>query len=222
MGKKIFISYKYADSLVQRLPDTSFFEMTTARDYVDKIQEMIEDEDHINKGENDDEDMSTLVDTTIGSKLGDKIFDSTVTIVLISKGMKTNEPEKEQWIPWEVSYSLKEQSRKGQRSKTNAILAIVLPDENQSYEYYITKNIECGGRTLKTNFLFDILKSNMFNTKVPNTKECNGSTIYYGYPSYIHSVKWEDVVANGLNKYIEIALSIFKNRDKYDIKKSLN
>lgn len=42
------------------------------------IQEMIEDEDHINKGEDEGEDMSSLADTTIGSKLGDKIFDRTV------------------------------------------------------------------------------------------------------------------------------------------------
>ena len=181
MGKKIFISYKYGDSLVMRLPDVPSGEKTTARHYVDEIQEMIKEGDHINKGENDGEDISTLADSTIGSKLGDKIFDSTVTIVLISKGMKTNEPEHEQWIPWEVSYSLHEQSRQGQNSKTNAILALVLPDEDGSYEYFITYDQGCGSRTLNTPSLFNILKENMFNIKNPETRHCNGKTINLGY-----------------------------------------
>ena len=219
MGKKIFVSYKYADNQVQTLSNV-LFEDTTARHYVDEIQELLEDDDHINKGENDDEDMGSLADSTIGSKLGDKIFDSTVTIVVISKGMKDNKSEKEQWIPWEISYSLSVQSRQGQNSKTNAVLAVVLPDENGSYEYYITNNEQCGSRTLKTDFLFNILKENMFNIKNPDTRECNGSTIYSGYSSYIHSVKWSDF-AKDITKYIDIAVTNYKNLNDFEIVKRL-
>ena len=220
MGKKIFISYKYSDDLVQCLERTPIWEKTTARDYVDEIQDRLDKSDHINKGERDDEDIGDLADTTIASKIGDKIFDSTVTIVLLSKGMKeVGVPEKEQWIPWEVSYSLREQSRQGQRSKTNAMLAVVLPDENGSYDYFITENTQCNSRTLNTNFLFQILRDNMFNQKNPQTRECNGHTIYQGYSSYIYSVKWANFIDN-IDKYVEIALEIWEIRDQYNIIKN--
>lgn len=237
MGKKIFVSYKYSDSQVQ---DLNIYEdvkdffgnvlrkkvVTTARHYVDKIDELLELGDHIFKGEDDNEDMGTLEDATIGSKLGDKIFDSTVTIVLVSKGMEeTYSAEKDQWIPWEVSYSLKEQSREGGRSKTNAILALVLPDTLGNYDYYIVDNScpYCKCRTLKTDFLFQILRDNMFNIKKPVFTECEnhtGSKPYQGYSSFIHSVKWTDFHFNP-NKYIDIALAIRQNIADYNLTKTV-
>ncbi|HMV09414.1 MAG TPA: TIR domain-containing protein [Cyclobacteriaceae bacterium] len=237
MGKKIFVSYKYLDSLVQ---DLNIYEdvrdfwgnlvkrkvTTTARHYVDKIDELLEVDDHIFKGEDDGEDMRTLEDATIGSKLGDKIFDSSVTIVLVSKGMK--EPytaEKDQWIPWEISYSLKEQSREEGRSKTNSVLAVVLPDTLGRYDYYIVEDScpYCKCRILKTDFLFQILRDNMFNIKRPVFTNCEnhvGSRPYQGYSSFIYSVKWTDFIAKP-SSYINIAVAIRQNIDDYEITKTV-
>ncbi|WP_321319218.1 TIR domain-containing protein [Labilibaculum sp.] len=221
MGRKVFVSYKYADSKVEDLDvyeDREVFGMltkvkvtTTARHYVDKLSEELEKDDEIYKGEDDDESMESLADSTIASKLGDKIFDSSVTVVLVSKGMKEAlSSENEQWIPWEISYSLKEQSRKNVRSKTNGVIAVVLPDETGSYEYYITRDEECNCRTLKTDFLFQILRDNMFNVKEPNKRPCNGSDVYSGDCSYIQSVKWVDFIKN-ISKYNDKAIEL---RDK--------
>ena len=106
MGKKIFISYKYADNQVENLVKG---DNSTVRDYVDKFEEKVDSSDDIFKGESDDEDLSDLSDDTIWEKLKDRIYDSSVTNVLISPGMKeTGKKDRDQWIPWEVSYSLKE------------------------------------------------------------------------------------------------------------------
>lgn len=217
MGKKIFVSYKYADNNVRALPGIY---NTTVRDYVDILQTKIDLGDHINKGEDDGEDLSSLADSTIGSKLGDKIFDSTVTIVFISRAMKENISDNDQWIPWEISYSLREQSREGKTSKTNAVLAVIVPDHYNSYEYFLKYNQACNSTTYMTNILFAILRENMFNQKKPETRPCNGNTIYNGYFSYIHCVKWDDFIGD-IDKYINIALEIWRNRDNYNLKKSI-
>ena len=68
MGKSIFVSYKYADAQVQDLEVyevTDFFGTkrriaTTARHYVDEIAKILEEDDHIYKGENDGERSSRI------------------------------------------------------------------------------------------------------------------------------------------------------------------
>lgn len=227
MGRKIFVSYKYGDTQVHDLNvtiETAWGKskiQTTARHYVDEMSEILEDDDHIYKGEDDDQSMDTLADSTIGSKLGDKIFDSSVTIVLISKGMKNPFVlEKDQWIPWEISYSLKQQDRQGQKSKTNGVIAVVLPDEHGSYEYYITNDAACNCRNLNTSFLFEILRANMFNIKNPNRTICNGKWIYHGDYSYINSVKWEDFIINP-STYIDKAIELRDKKEEFELRKNL-
>ena len=217
MGRKIFISYKYGDTNVRALPNVFF---TKARDYVDKIQTLLSDEDHINKGELDGEPLTQFEDERIASHLRNKIYDSSITIVLISRNMKEIKDEKDQWIPWEISYSLKEHSRNGRKSLSNAVLAVVIPDQFGSYEYYITRNTACNSRTLKTDTLFAILRNNMFNIKNPDTKDCNGNIIYYGEASYVYTVTWDDFILD-INSYFDVAARINGNIENYRISKAV-
>lgn len=226
MGRKIFISYKYADELVEPIhdePNLNWWE-TTARHYVDKLQERLDDEDHINKGEADGEDLSNFATDTIASKLRDKIYDSSITIMMISKGMVDQyKNENEQWIPWEIAYSLRESNRGGRISRANAVLAVVLPDELGSYEHFVVQNAcgTCRCRTLKTNSAFDIIKNNMFNIKSPNYKDhcTKKDRVYTGESSYIKAIKWNDFI-NNVNYYINAAIDINDNIDDYKIVKT--
>ena len=105
MGKKIFVSYKYKDNQVRNL---SIYENSTVRDYVTKFEEVLDPSDNIYKGESEGEDLSLLSEGTIWEKLKNRIYDSSVTVIFISPGMKESwNSEKNQWIPWEISYSLK-------------------------------------------------------------------------------------------------------------------
>ena len=150
MGKKVFVSYKYIDNDVKALPNVT--QPTWPCDYVNYIKNDVLSDADIYKGENQDEDISFWPEYKIENHLKDKMFDSTVTIVLISPNMK--EPgkwQKSQWIPWEISYSVQEKIRNNRKSHRNAVLAVILPDKQGAYDYYN-----------KTD-LFPILKENIKN-----------------------------------------------------------
>lgn len=223
MGKKIFVSYKYADSDVQALDNKSWWETTTVRDYVDKLETYFDRySDHIYKGESDDEDLSYLSEEQIWEKLKDRIYDSSVTIIMISPNMKEpNRRDRSQWIPWEISFSLKETTRNDRTSHSNAILAIVLPDRNGSYDYYLTQK-NCGVTIHHTGCLFKIIRENKFNKKSPDIRLCNqcGGYHYFGDCSYIEAVKWSDFIELP-SYYIDKAVKRQENIKDYDITKEV-
>lgn len=224
--RKVFVSYKYKDSDVLALneytptADTGY--LHTPRHYVDKIIDTI-GEDHIYKGEASGDDASHLTDETIDSRLKEKIFDSSVTIVLISPNMKDAwEAESEQWIPNEIAYSLRNKTRGDRTSKTNGMLAVALPDINGSYDYAVVRR-DCGVRSWQTNTFFDILRKNMFNRYAKNQTSCDSCGGYHHHGtdhSYIHPVKWEDFIADP-NTYIDRAVELREQLEEFDITKTL-
>lgn len=212
MGNKIFISYKYADNNVYQQYINGEWTFTV-RDYVNVLQGILGKE-HINKGERDNEDLSYLTDTSIENRIKPKIWDSSVTIVMISPKMKEeNTPENKQWIPWEISYSLRPVQRDNRTSQRNAIIAIVLPDYHGSYDYAI--EVKGSSSVWKTDTFFPIIRGNMFNLK--NKEQYRtGNDTYRGEVSYISLIRWNDFCANP-NKHIEAALKRQNNIDAYNL-----
>ena len=226
-GRKIFISYKYGDTNVSPLPlIAGLFAPTTARHYVDLLQSLLDADDHVNKGENDNESLAEFKDATIGTKLKGKIYDSSVTIVLLSPNMKEiYTAEDDQWIPWEISWSLRELTRDGRTSGTNAILAVALPDIAGSYNYAVVDNTcpSCHCRTWQTNLFFKMIRDNMFNRKHPNFSGCpahgpaNPPQLGNSH-SFIYPVKWGDFLQN-ISLHIDITLAIKDDIDSYNLVK---
>lgn len=227
MGKNVFVSYKYADTLVNDLNKRDLKiiggqlqfvpRKTRVRDYVDLLQEKL-GKDHTNLGEKDGESLEDFSDEKIESELKKKIYRSSVTIVMISKGMKDpSKKESEQWVPWEISYSMRVVKREDSTSLMNAVLGIVLPDENNSYEWYYTENKKCDCITHHYGQLFQILKSNMFNILEPTIRYCDDVKINEGEFSFIKTVKWVDFNLNH-NYYIDKAIEIRDNAKLYDTK----
>jgi len=222
-GRSIFISYKYDDEDVHGVEQNS-------RTYATVLQKQLKREGHVNKGEPDGLDLSELEEETIHQKLKDRMFPSTVTIVLISPNMVENgKSEEEQWIPREVRYSLRTENREAGKSGPNAMIAVVLPDAHLSYKYYMEEDIcsscnACNARMLKTSILFPILRKNMFNAHGLEYSDCRcnhpDDLTYTEEHSYIHSVKWDDFRYNS-KEHIERALERRRNLDDYELHKTL-
>lgn len=235
MGRKVFISYKYGDEKVAKIKDSYFEEVngveqfitrdTRARDYVNILQDLI-GKDNVNLGEKDGESLDDFSNEKIETELKKRIKQSSITIVLISKGMKTtDEEENEQWIPWEVSYSLRVVPTEGNSKQMNAVLGIILPDENNNYDWYYRSNPNCNSVTHFTNQLFWIIRVNMFNICEKQIRECNGTKIHISEePSFIKTVKWSDFNTEFYNFYLDKAIDIrddYKNNGSYDVKINL-
>jgi hypothetical protein len=226
-GLKIFITYKYGDANVSPLPLTAgLYTPTTARHYVDVLQSLLDADDHVNKGESDNESLADFKDATIGTKLKGKIYDSSVTIVLLSPNMKEiYTAEDGQWIPWEISWSLRELTRDGRTSGTNAMLAVALPDSAGSYTHAVVDNTctSCHCTTWQTQSFLKIIRDNMFNRKNPNFSGCsahwpaNRPQLGNNH-SFIYPVKWGDFVQN-IGLHIDIACLIKEDIDSYNLVK---
>ena len=224
MARKIFVSYKYADSNVAQFSRHNWLFPTTVRDYVNLLESYIDSTNHIYKGEHDQEDLSMLSEDKIWEILKGKIYDSTVTIIMISPNMKEKyKSDKNQWIPWEVAFSLKETTRNDRTSHSNAMLAIVLPDRNNSYNYYFGQS-DCGAIVHHIDRFFKIIEGNRFNWKSFDKYFCFKCRSYrYNYKhecSYIEAIKWIDFIVNP-NIYIERAVKRQEHKDKFNIQKEI-
>ncbi|EFM08816.1 protein of unknown function DUF1863 [Paenibacillus curdlanolyticus YK9] len=202
MAHKTFISYKYSEA-------------RSLRDLI--IQSLGEDATYYQGETSDSPDLTDTSTENIKRKLTDMMYDTSVTIVIISPNIKKSE-----WIEWEIEYSLKNISRKGRTSHTNGVVGVIMK-HNGGYSWFKTssdKSDGCSSSSYDENKVYGIINNNRFNQnpKVYSCDTCKTVDALTG--SYIAYVEEETFLSNP-EKYINNAFDKSENNAKgYDIVKT--
>lgn len=184
MARKTFISYKYSE----------------AWDVRDRIIKALGPDATYYKGETiDSKDMSGYKRATIEKNLADMMYDTSVTVVVLSPNMLESS-----WIGWEVSYCLKRIRRKGRVSQTNGVVAVI-KKVNGGYGWF--KNYNGSSCTYNLDKIQNIISNNHFNSAPPI--KSNGSYDWLD-GSYIAFIEEDEFLDNPL-RFIENAYKKSEN-----------
>lgn len=150
MGHKVFVSYKFSDAAGTR----------------DDIITALKGNGSYYKGEMGYKALD-VADNTMKQYLGSMIFDSTVTVVIVSPNVNQS-----RWVDWEIKYSLENHTRRDRSSGRNGIVCVIQKqidysspksvyfsgyNENSNWAY----NRYQGGKDLRQNVLPSLIWRNM-------------------------------------------------------------
>ena len=192
MAHKTFISYKWSEA--QKLRD----------DIIDALG----DDATYYKGETSESpDLTDTSTENIKKNLKDMMYDTSVTIVIISPNMK-----KSKWIDWEIEYCLKNITRKDRTSHTNGVVGVIMK-YNGGYGWFKTtteKDDGCSSSSYREDLVYDIINNNRFNQN-PKKYSCDiCKTVNALTGSYIAYVEEETFLSNP-TKYINNAYDKSEN-----------
>lgn len=199
MAHKTFISYKYSE----------------AKELRDKIIDALKEDARFYNGETSDSpDLTDKATATIKKNLTDMIFETSVTILIISPHMKESK-----WIDWEIEYCLKKITRKERTSHVNGIVGVI-QKVNGSYDWFKHINHCDDGYeywTYEESYLYDIIINNRFNQNPKVYSNDKHKTVDWMTGSYISFVE-EEVFLNNPTRFINNAFDKSENDgDGYDI-----
>ena len=199
MARKTFISYKFSE----------------AQDLRDEILENLGDDATYYQGETSESaDLTDTSTENIKESLKDMMFNTSVTIVIISPNIKQSK-----WIDWEIEYCLKRITRNERTSQTNGIVAVI-QKVNGEYDWFKTINSKTDGcmySSYSEHLVYDIISENRYNQnpKVYSCDTCQSINALTG--SYVSYVREEDFL-NNPQWYIENAYDKSEEEDDgYDL-----
>ena len=202
MAHKTFISYKYSEATELR----------------DRIIEALGDDSTYYKGETSESpDLTDTSTENIKKNLKDMMYDTSVTIVILSPQMT-----KSKWIDWEIEYCLKSITRKNRTSHTNGVVGIVMKVDGD-YSWFKKTGTNCHGSSTvsyEMSKVFNIISANHFNSN-PEQWHCDKCKTYdWLNGSYIAFVEEDNFLANP-SKYIDNAYDKSENdASGYDLTKT--
>ena len=202
MAHKTFISYKYSE----------------ARNLRNSIIDALGDDAIYYQGETSiSPDLSDTSTENIKRNLTDMMYDTSVTIVIISPNMKNSN-----WIDWEIEYSLKNITRKGRTSHTNGVVGVIMKF-NGGYSWLKTTSTNgdgCTSSSYDESKVYSIINNNRFNQN-PKKYSCDiCKTVNALTGSYIAYVEEETFVSD-TQKYIDNAYDKSENDAAgYDLTKT--
>lgn len=186
MAHKTFISYKHSEA--QKLRD-------------DIIKALGKDAVYYRGETSNSPDLSDTSTENIKKALTDMMFDTSVTIVVISPNMTESN-----WIDWEIEYCLRNINRKDRISHINGVVGVIMK-YNGGYEWFKKKKRKDDGCIISSydeNKVYDIINKNRYNQN-PKKYSCDVcKTVDSLTGSYIAYVEEETFLSNP-NKYINNA-----------------
>lgn len=186
MAHKTFISYKHSEA--QKIRD-------------DIIKALGKDAVYYRGETSNSPDLSDTSTENIKKALTDMMFDTSVTIVVISPNMTESN-----WIDWEIEYCLKNINRKDRISHINGVVGVIMK-YNGGYEWFKKKKRKDDGCIISSydeNKVYDIINKNRYNQN-PKKYSCDDcKTVDSLTGSYIAYVEEETFLSNP-NKYINNA-----------------
>lgn len=143
------------------------------------------------------------------------LFDTTVTIVIVSPNMRQSN-----WIDWEIEYSLRNYTRSGKCSGTNGVLGVLMK-VNGRYDWIRSHTSHADGCTSNgyaDSLLPSIMQNNRYN-QVPKEYACpTCKTVDRLSGSYISLIDEDEFLASP-NPFIENAYDKSQHLGNYDIRK---
>lgn len=201
MARKTFISYKYSEA--RGLRDTI-------------IKKLGEDAKYYQGETSASPDLTDASTERIKEHLKDMIYDSSVTIVVLSPNLKESD-----WIDWEIEYSLKEVKRGDRCSKSNGVVGVIMK-YNGGYDWLVSQNRNndgCVSRQIDSSKLYDIINNNRYNLNTDNKYACPTCKTFNQLDgSYIALINEENFLSD-VDYYIENAYRKSQCIDDYDIVK---
>lgn len=192
MAHKTFISYKFSEAQGLR----------------DDIIDALGDDATYYKGETaDSPDLTDAKTETIKKHLTDMMFDTSVTIVIISPHIKESK-----WIDWEIQYCLSKETRKDRTSQRNGVVGVIMKVDGgyDWFKYKVKQSDGCENWEYRTDLVYDIINNNRFNQDPPkySCEKCKSIDRLTG--SYIAFVE-EDEFLDNPQEYIDNAYDKSEN-----------